>query len=108
MKKMDEMEKNIRLRAESWGFRAAVLAMMIWSLFNILQSRIYGVQFSPFPSFVLCFMVFVQSCSQIFIKQKMIAGDEEYKEPNKFLRTILFSMVIVVLVMSIMVHIIIR
>ena len=32
MKKMDEMDRNIRLRSEELGFKAAVLILAVWVL----------------------------------------------------------------------------
>ena len=34
MKKMDEMDRNIRLRSQEWGFRAMLLALIVWVLYN--------------------------------------------------------------------------
>ena len=35
------------------------------------------------------------------MKRKMVAGDEEYREPNKLLRTAIAAIVAVVLILSI-------
>ena len=34
------------------------------------------------------------------MKQNMVAGDEEYREPNKLLRTIIAAIVAIVLILS--------
>ncbi len=85
MKKMDEMDRNIQLRAEEWGYRAILLALCGWTLWNCWQSLVQGVEYSPVPGLILCIGVCTQSFSQMAIRQKMLEGDEEYREPNRLL-----------------------
>lgn len=82
---MDEMDRNIHLRSEEWGYKSALFALGIWTLFNCWQTLKNGVKYHPLPGLILCFAVCIQGFSQYALKQKMIAGDDEYKEPNKFL-----------------------
>lgn len=105
---MDEMDRNIQLRSEEWGYRAALLALSAWTLFNCWQTLMFDVKYSPLPSLILCFAVCVQGFSQMAMKQKMIAGDEEYREPNKLLRAIIASIVVIVLILSIGTYFLIR
>ena len=108
MKKMDEMDRNIQLRSEEWGYRAALLALSAWTLFNCCQTLMYDVKHNPLPSLILCFAVCVQGVSQMAMKQKMVAGDEEYREPNKLLRTIIAAIVAIVLILSIGTYFLVR
>lgn len=108
MKRMDEMDRNIRLRSEEWGYRTALLALSVWTLFNCWQTLMYDVKHNPLPSLILCFAVCVQGFSQMAMKQKMIAGDEEYREPNKLLRTLIASIVVIVLILSIGTYFLVR
>lgn len=108
MKKMDEMDRNIQLHAEEWGYRAALLSLSAWTLFNCWQTLLYGLEYSPLPSLILCFAVCVQGFSQLAMKRKMIAGDEEYREPNKLLRTIIASIVAAVLILSVGTYFLVR
>ena len=108
MKKMDEMDRNIQLRSEEWGYRAALLALSAWTLFNCWQTLMYDVKHNPLPSLILCFAVCVQGVSQMDMKQKMVAGDEEYREPNKLLRTIIAAIVAIVLILSIGTYFLVR
>lgn len=101
MKKMDEMDRNIQLRSEEMGYRVAMLALCAWTLFNCWQTFANGGKHEPLPSLILCLAVCVQSFSQIVIKQKMVTSDEEYKEPNKLVQTIIASTVIIVIILSI-------
>ena len=47
MKKMDEMDRNIRLRSEELGFKAAVLILAVWVLKAgaIFQVMVYRIRF---------------------------------------------------------------
>lgn len=98
---MDEMDRDIQFRSEEWGYRVAMLALCAWGLFNCWQTFTSGARYNPLPCLILCLSVSVQSFSQIAIKQKMVAGDEEYKEPNKLVQTIIASVVVVVVILSI-------
>lgn len=108
MKKMDEMDRNIQLHSEEWGYRAALLALSAWTLFNCRQSLMHDLEYNPLPSLILCFAVSVQAFSQIAMKQKMVAGDEEYREPNKFLRAVIATIVLVVLILSVGTYFLVR
>lgn len=108
MKKMDEMDRNIQLRSEEWGYRSVALALAAWTLFNCWQTFKHGATYNPLPMLVLCFSTCVQGFSQVAIKQKMIAGDEEYKEPNKFLWSIIVAIIIVAIIVSMGTYLMIR
>lgn len=108
MKKMDEMDRNIQLYSEEWGYRAVLLSLSAWTLFNCWQSLMYDLQYNPLPSLILCFAVSVQAFSQIAMKQKVVAGDEEYHEPNKLLRTVIAMIVLVVLILSVGTYFLLR
>lgn len=101
MKKMDEMDRNIRLRSEEWGFRAMLLALIVWVLYNCWQTLTKGAPYQPVPTLIMCLGVCVQSFSYMGIKQKMISGDEEYHEPNRLLQTILAALFISVLILAV-------
>ena len=100
MKKMDEMERNIRPRSEEWGFRAMLIALIVWVLYNCWQTLAKGAPYQPVPTLIMCLGVCVQSFTYMGIKQKMISGDEEYHEPNRLLQTILAALFISVLILA--------
>ena len=108
MKKMDEMDRNIQLHSEEWGYRAALLSLSAWTLFNCWQSLLYDLEYNPLPSLILCFAVSVQAFSQMAMKQKMVAGDEEYRGPNQLLRTVTATIVLVVLILSVGTYFLVR
>lgn len=101
MKKMDEMDRNIQLRSEEWGYKSALLALGIWTLFNCWQTFSNGAAYNPLPALILCFSVCVQGFFQLAMKRRMIAGDEEYKEPNKILWTIIATVILAAIIVSV-------
>ncbi|WP_373093919.1 hypothetical protein [Collinsella aerofaciens] len=101
MRKMDEMERSIQLHAEERGYRTALLSLSAWALFNCWKALAHGSEYSPLPALVLCLAVCVQGFSQMSMKRRMVVGDEEYREPNKLLRTVVAAIVVTVLVLSI-------
>ena len=98
MKKMDEMDREIQLRSMEWGYKAAIVSLCLWVLYNSYQTLAHGAEYQPLPSLMLCLTVCVQSLSQIAMKQKMVAGDEEYHEPNRLVQTVLAGIVVTAVV----------
>ena len=43
----------------------------------------------------------VQSFSQLAMKRRMVAGDEEYREPNRLLRTVIMGGIAAAVVVSV-------
>lgn len=97
MKKMDEMDREIQLRSMEWGYKAAIVSLCLW----VHQTLAHGAEYQPLPSLMLCLTVCVQSFSQIAMKQKMVAGDEEYQEPNRLVQTVLAGIVVTAVVLSV-------
>ena len=92
MKKMDEMDRNIRMRSESWGYRVAMLFLWIWLMYSLYKSKVYGTKIEIFPWMILSISSFVQLVSEIVMKLKMVAGDEEYK--NRRESNLIFEVII--------------
>ena len=97
-KRLDEMDRNIKLRSQSYGFKAAVLIMAVWTLYESYLVLFTSAQKLNFiPCLVLTALVLVQYFSESILKRMMIAGDEEYKEPKRalwlFIVTIAFTAV---------------
>ena len=85
MKKMDEMDKNTLLRAQALGYKCTLILLSLWTFYNCYQVLVNGAKYSPLPGLIVCFSVCIQGFAQMVMKRKMIAGDEEYREPNKIL-----------------------
>ena len=83
MKELDEMGRNIQLRAQEISYRITLLILSVWTFYNCWQVFANDAKYSPLPGLIVCLAVSVQGFSQMAMKRKMIAGDEEYHEPNK-------------------------
>ena len=101
MKKLDEMDRKIQLRGEEIAYKVTLLILSIWTLYNCWQTLANGAKYQPLPGLLVCVSVCVQSFSQMAIKRKMIAGDEEYHEPNKILWTIIGIVAVSAVVLSV-------
>lgn len=101
MKKMDEMDRNIRLRSEEFGFKTAVFALAIWTLFESWQYLFNGGSHNSLPTLILLVTLCVQGFSEMVMKRKMISGDEEYKEPNRILWRIIAVIATIAILISI-------
>lgn len=101
-KALDEMEKTIKMRSQAFGFRGAVLLLAIWTMYES-----YLVLFTPaerlniIPSLILTISLCVQYFSELILKRKMIAGDEEYREPNKVVLTIIAIIALAAIIITI-------
>ena len=104
MKKMDEMDRDIQLRSEEWGYKTALLGLCGWTVFNIYQSITKGIELEMLPCLILCLSISVQGFAQTAMKRNMIAGDEEYKEPNKLVQGVILAVVTVIVVLAVGVY----
>lgn len=100
MKKLDEMGRNIQLRSQEWGYRAALLMLGAWTFFNCWQTLKNGAAYHPLPGLILCLAVCVQGFSQMVLRRKMVAGDEEYREPNRPLWGVVAAVVAAAIILA--------
>lgn len=101
MKKLDEMDRNIQLRSEEISYKVMLLILCAWTFYDCWQVLTNDAKYSPLPGLIVCLALCVQSFAQMTMKQQMIAGDEEYHEPNKVLWTILGIIAVVAIVLSV-------
>ena len=104
MRKMDEMDRAIQLRSEEWGYKMALFGLCGWTVFNIYQSITKGIKLEMLPCLILCLPICVQGFAQTAIKQKMIDGDEDFKEPNKLVQGVILAVVTVIVVLAVGVY----
>ena len=86
---LDEMERNIQTRAAALGYRAAILVLSIWGIYSGCKTLICDAPHNPLPGGILCIVLLVRGISEAAQKQRMTAGDEEYRTPNLVSRYIL-------------------
>lgn len=99
--KMDEMDRNILLRSEGLAYKVAVISLSLWVIFSSYKSLVYNFKYNPIPVLILCLTISVQNFSRIYIKNKMVEGDEEYGRANKFMEIIALTLSILALIIFI-------
>lgn len=99
--KMDEMDRNILLRSESLAYKVAVIALSLWVIFSSYKSLFNNFKYNPFPVLILCLTISVQNFSRIYIKNKMVNGDEDYRKSNKFMEILVLSLSILAIIIFI-------
>lgn len=99
MKKMDEMDRNLYLHSVVWGYRTAAVLLCIWTLYNCWRTLSQGEPYEPVPGLILCLSGSVQGFYHLAMRQKMVSGDPEYREPNRFFRTVLATVILTVLLL---------
>ena len=98
---MDEMERSIKLRSDAIGYRAAMLALVVWILYDLWNYYFNGGAKNILPTTLTSAVLLVQQFSMLSIKRRMIAGEEEYKEPNQIFRFVVLIVVALSLVLSV-------
>lgn len=98
---MDEMSKHIRLRFEEYGFKFTLLSLSLWTIWEYYFAFSTGQKFYVLPMLILAGGLAIQSFSEIIMKRKMIMGDEEYKEPNKVIWSIVLLIATITIIVSI-------
>lgn len=101
MKKIDEMDRKIQLHSEEVSYKVTLLILSVWTFYNCWQTLANDTKYRPLPGLIVCFAVCIQGFAQMAMKRKMIAGDEEYHEPNKFLWTIVGIFAVVAIILSV-------
>jgi len=100
-RKMDEMEKDIALKAQRNALIYILLVLAIWSFYE--SFKVYTQQISLYlvPSFLLVTTSFVLILSQLVLQKRVIKGDDEYKDTTPILKTILVGVIIAAIIISI-------
>ena len=85
---MDEMEKSIRTKSQSLGYKFAVLLLATWTLVNLVLYVAAGRAHDMLPTLVLIAVLLAQGFSEESMKRRMVEGDDEYHEPNRTVRIV--------------------
>lgn len=88
MAKMDEMERSIRVRSESLGFKFFLLVLSAWVIVELFLYLSTGRAYNPVPALILLGGLLAQGFYELYMKRRMVAGDEDYREPNRIVKTI--------------------
>ena len=95
MKKMDEMDRSSQLRAEELAYKAVLGALIVWTCATWSNALLHRLPPDLLPGLILCLAVCIQGFSQLLIKQKMVAGDEESQELNHIARILVATVAVI-------------
>jgi hypothetical protein len=96
---MDEMQKNIKIRSEANAFKFVVGVLIIWILYEVYYAYTNNVTAYFMPSLFLIGTMLVHNISMVILKRRMVADDEEYKEPNKIIWNVVLIVVLTILIL---------
>ena len=100
-KPIDEMERNINLKAQSFAYMVAKILLSIWALYESYVTLTDGGRLNIIPILIFTIMNASEGFYGLVLKRKMITGDEEYKEPNKVVRTAIVVVTLAVILISV-------
>lgn len=101
MKKLDEMDKKIRLQSHSLSFKITLLLLSFWTIYESYIAFMEKQATYSVSGYILVIAVVFEGIYEQILKHRMVEGDEEYKEPNKALLMVIAIIIVVALVLSI-------
>lgn len=99
--KMDEMEKNIALRAQRIALTYSLIVLILWSLSELYKAYMYQIKLNELPCFLLISTCWVLIISQAVLKKQAIKDDEEYQKENPIWKFVLVIIIIVSIIIAI-------
>ena len=100
MVEMDEMERAIRDRSQTYGFRFAVCALSLWTLYGLFTHFFQSASYNPLPSLLLCGTLLYQIGWESYIKHSMVKDAESFQEPSALLRGVFAAAALAVVVIA--------
>ena len=95
MVEMDEMERAIRDRSQTYGFRFAVCALSLWTLYGLFTHFFQSASYNPLPSLLLCGTLLYQIGWESYLKHA-----ESFQEPSALLRGVFAAAALAVVVIA--------
>ncbi|EGD49600.1 hypothetical protein Cpap_4040 [Ruminiclostridium papyrosolvens DSM 2782] len=100
-RKMDEMEKDIALKAQRNALIYVLLVLVIWSLFESFKVYTQHVSLNLVPGFLLVSTSFVLILSQLVLQKRAVKGDDEYKDTTPILKITVVGVIVAAIIISI-------
>jgi hypothetical protein len=100
-RKMDEMEKNIALKAQQNALIYVLLALAVWSFYESFKAYSQHTSINSVPSFLLVTTSLVQVFSQLVLQKRVVKDDDEYKDDNPLLKIIIVGVILSAIIVSI-------
>ena len=99
MVEMDEMERAIRDRSQTYGFRFAVCALSLWTLYGLFTHFFQSASYNPLPSLLLCGTLLYQIGWESYLKHSMVKDAESFQE-QRLLRGVFAAAALAVVVIA--------
>lgn len=98
IRKMDEMEKNIALKAQRNALLYVYVLLTAWIAREIYRFYTDSTVIDLFPVFLLVTIGLVREGSRFFYEKKAVEDDEDYRKENPIYKQILLGVMIAVIV----------
>ncbi|MDF2512531.1 MAG: hypothetical protein K0S04_2397 [Herbinix sp.] len=100
-RKMDEMERDIALKAQRNALIYVLVVLAILSFYESFKVYTQHISLNLVPSFLLVTTSFVLILSQLVLQKRVVKGDDEYKDTNPILKIIVVGVIVAAIVISI-------
>jgi hypothetical protein len=98
---MDEMEKDIALKAQRIALIYVLLVLAIWSFYESFKVYTQHSALNSVPCFLLITTCFVLISSQIVLQKRAIKGDDEYNDTTPIIKIVFAGAVVAAIIVSI-------
>lgn len=100
VRKMDEMERDIANSAIRYAYLFLIVALLIWSITeSVLTMRTHGAHRATLvPCMLLVGASLIQSFSQLILRARRTAGDEEYRETWPIGKALVIALAVAVVI----------
>lgn len=95
------MDKKILLQSHSLSFKITLLLLSLWTIYENYVAFMEKQAAHSISGYILVIALVFEGIYEQILKHRMVQGDEEYKEPNKALLTVIAIIVAVALIISI-------
>lgn len=100
-RKMDEMERYISYRSQSYAYLFLIISLFCWTMYESYKVYTYHTTLNLFPCMLLVSASLIQSFSQLLLQRNAVKDDEEYRTDSSLFRIILLICAISSLIVSI-------
>ncbi len=100
-RKMDEMEKDIALKAQRNALIYVLLVLVTWSFYESFKVYTQHTPLNSAPSFLLVTTSLVLILSQLVLQKRVVKGDDEYKDTTPILKIIVVGIIVAAIIISI-------
>ena len=102
-RKMDEMEKDIALKAQRNALIYVLLVLAIWSFYESFKVYTQHTSLNSVPSFLLVTTSSVLILSQLVLQKRAVKVDDEYKDATPIFKIIVVGVIVAAIIIEIII-----